>query len=130
MGVFDSSVTQVYGSAGVYGSSILDWVQVGSSEAGAQSLYSWSTHQLMRGALSELHWSDAFLQSERNVLKCKLETRCVAPARRSAHCILTPPTSASLSPILTHLTLVPYLCPPPSLAMHPQLHLSLQLHLH
>ena len=49
MGAFQS-VTQVYGSArvaGVYGSSILEngsrW-----GEAGAQFLYSWSTHQLMR----------------------------------------------------------------------------------
>ena len=49
MGAFQS-VTQVYGSvrvAGVYGSSILEngsrW-----EGAGAQFLYSWSTHQLMR----------------------------------------------------------------------------------
>ena len=51
MGAFDSSVTQVYGSCtGIWEQYIRQGP--GGFEAGAQSLYSWSTHQLMRGAPS------------------------------------------------------------------------------
>ena len=132
MGAFDSSVTQVYGSCtGIWEQYIRQGP--GGFEAGAQSLYSWSTHQLMRGAPS-LHCTVhhlAFLCSGHcNVLKCFLQTRCVAA--RGGRPLHTYPAPLSLSvPSLdaSPSRAIPMPPPlPPFLAMH--LHLPLKLHLH
>ena len=133
----DTGIWECARCRGIWEQYIREWVQVGGGRCTIPLLMvnppthaehwactGWVTVQWCRIH----HW--ACLQSE---VKWKFETRCVA-ARRTAHCILTPPPqphcphqSANLWRISCHTCAI-LVSQPPFLAM--RMHLPLHLHLH
>ena len=120
--------------ARVYGSSILEWVQVGGE---ARQVHNSSTHGQPTnscGALSELHWSVtplSFLAKQTFALKCKFQMRCCSSKEaRPLHTYPAPLSLAVPSLDASNSRAIPVPPPSPLLAMHPQLHLPFQLHLH